>query len=107
LSDQTLGEIRELLSEIRDLLRPVADAHQDAYEDRMAQREEERLAKVRELLSTDKRRKAFDLADGTRSQRQIASEAGMDEGGASRFFKSLRDLNAIEGSPNPRKTLEV
>jgi hypothetical protein len=105
--DQTFTEIRDLLEEIRDLLRPVADAHIDAYEERRRHREEERLAQIQGLLSTPKREKAWELADGSRSQREIAKEAGMDEGGASRFFKALRDQGAIADIPNPTRTVEV
>jgi hypothetical protein len=106
--DETTTEMRDLLREIRDLLRPVADSYQDEYERRQAQREAERIAAIRALVvSSDKRSKAWGLADGTRTQRAIAKEAGMDEGGASRFFKSLRDLAAITDSPNPKQAVEV
>jgi hypothetical protein len=107
MADATLIEIRDLLVEIRDLLRPVADAHQDAYDQRVAEREEERVTAIRALLSTDKRKKAWSLADGSLTQRELAKKAGMDQGGASRFFKSLRELGAVSDSPNPEKTIEV
>ena len=107
MADPVLEEVRDLLREVRDLLVPVSDAHLDAYRDREAQREVERRAAVKGTLSTAKRRKAWSLADGTRTQRQIAQQAGMDEGGASRFFKSLRDLRAISDDPNPRRAMEV
>lgn len=100
-------EIRDLLVEVRDLLRPVADAYQDEFDRREAEREQQRLDAVRALLSTDKRRKAWTLADGTLTQRQIAKKAGMDAGGASRLFKSLRDLDVLTASANPEKAVEV
>ena len=107
MPDDTMAEVRDLLREIRDLLLPVADAHMDEYQRRQAEREEERRAAIRALLSTDKRAKAWALADGNRNQREIAKEAGMDEGGASKFFKSLRDLGAVQDTPNPTRTVEV
>jgi hypothetical protein len=107
MADPTLIEIRDLLTEIRELLLPVADNYRDEYERRLAEREAKRLTAVRQLLSSEKRSKAWELSDGTRSQREIAKLAGMDEGGASRFFKGLRDLQAIADSPNPKKTVEI
>jgi hypothetical protein len=106
MAETDTEEIR-LLREIRDLLRPIADAHQDAYDERRAERDEQRRAAVAALVnSTDKRRKAWDLADGKTLQRDIAKAVSMDEGGASRYFKSLRDLGAIEGDV-PKRTMEV
>lgn len=107
MADPTLVEVRELLAEIRDLLLPVADAYRDEYERRLAEREAKRLTAVRTLLSSEKRSRAWELSDGTRTQREIAKLAGMDEGGTSRFFKSLRDLKAIADSPNPLKIVEI
>lgn len=101
-------DIRELLVEIRDLLRPIADAYQDEFDRREAEREASRIATIRSLVtSSEKRAKAWKLADGGRTQRVIAREAGMDEGGASKFFKSLRELKAVSDSPNPTRLLEV
>ena len=102
----TDDEVKGLLREIRDLLVPVADAYRDEFERRQTERELERLAAIRALLSTDKRRKAWALADGSRSQRDIAKASGMDEGGASKFFKDLRTLRAISESGNPRHLTE-
>lgn len=107
MSDNTLIEIRDLLTEIRDLLLPVADAHQDEYDRRVNEREEQRIAAIRALLSTDKRMKAWTLADGSRNLTVIAKQSGMAKGNASTFFKSLRELRAISDSSNPEKTVEV
>jgi hypothetical protein len=98
VGDNTLIEIRTVLEEIRDLLRPVADAHQEEYQRREA---------IRRLLSTDTRKKAWALANGTLTQRELAKKAGMDEGGASKLFKNLREIGAVSDSPNPEKTIEV
>ena len=99
-------EMIDLLREIRDLLLPVADAYRDEYERRESEREEEHRAAIRAALSTDKRREAWKLADGTRTQREIARAVKMDESGASKFFKTLRELGAIEGE-NPTRRTEV
>jgi hypothetical protein len=107
VADPVLVEVRDLLAEIRDLLVPISDGHLAGYQERQAERTAELRAQVTALLSTDKRKRAWSLADGTRSQRQIAIEAGMDEGGASKFFKQLRALRVIEDSPNPTRTMEV
>lgn len=105
--DNTLPEIRDLLAEIRNLLLPVADAHQDEYERRLAEREVQRIDAIRALLSTDKRKKAWTLADGSLSLTDIAKRSGMAKGAASPFFKSLRELGAISDSPNPKRMVEV
>jgi len=102
-----LTEIRDLLEEIRDLLRPVADAHQDQYDQRQAAREEQRLTAIRDQLSSDKRKKAWALIDGTRTQKEIAVQAKMAQGGVSVWFKTLRELGAISDSSTPEKLVEV
>lgn len=107
VADPVLEEVRDLLAEIRDLLIPVNDAHLAGYQERQAERTAELRAQVRALLSTNKRKRAWKLADGTRSQRQIATEAGMDEGGTSKFFKQLRAIRVVEDTPNPTRTMEV
>jgi len=107
VADDTLIEIRDLLTEIRDLLLPVADAHQDEYNRRQAEREQERLAAIRTLLSSEKRQKAWKLADGTRNQTEISRLSGMTKGNTSTFFKSLRELRAVTASTEPARTVEV
>jgi hypothetical protein len=107
VSDDTLIEIRDLLTQIRDLLLRVADAHQDEYDRRVGEREEQRLVAIRALLSTDKRKKAWALADGSRNLTVIAKQSGMAKGNASTFFKSLRELGAISDSSNPERAVEV
>lgn len=106
-SDAVLGEMLDVLKEIRDLLKPVADAHQDAYDERQAAREVERLTAIRSQLSSEKRRQAWALADGTHAQREIARLVGMDAGAISRFFKGLRDLGALTDATSPTRALEV
>ena len=106
-SGNELREIRDLLEQIRDLLRPVADAHQDEYDRRQADREERRLAAIREQLSSDKRKKAWALIDGTRTQKEIAAQAQMAPSGVSMWFTTLRELGAISDSSTPSKLVEV
>ena len=84
-------EIRDLLADIKELL--------EAYEQRVAF--ESHQAAIRALLSSDKRRAAWALSDGSRTQRQIAQQSGLDEGNASRFFKNLRDVHALTDAANP------
>ena len=98
MADDTLVEIRDLLREVRDLLVPIADAHRAEYERRVA---------IRALLSSDKRRRAWSLATGERTQREIAKKAGIDEGSASRLFKDLRGLGAVGEGSNPQRLLDV
>jgi hypothetical protein len=107
VQDEIQIEMRDLLVEIRDLLLPVADAHQDAYQVRLAEREVERIEAIRALLKNPKRAKAWALADGTWSQRQISQQAKLDEGATSKLFKSLRELGAISEGANPKRTLDL
>jgi hypothetical protein len=107
VDDPALIEIRDLLREIRELLRPVADAHQDEYDHRQREREARRLDSIRAQLSSDKRRKAWALIDGTRTQKEIASQAKMAQGGVSMWFKTLRELGAISDDPKPTKLVEL
>jgi len=101
-------EVVALLTEIRDLLLPVADGYRDEYERREAEREAARLAEIRALVaSSAKRQKAWKLADGKRTQREIARDAGMDEGSTSKFFKALRELGAVPESTSPSHLVEV
>ena len=107
MPDPVLEEVRDLLREIRNLLIPVSGANTDAHEVREARLTAERREGIKAALSTDKRRAAWALADGTRTQRQIAQQAGLDEGGASKFFKALRGLHALTDDPNPKRAVDV
>jgi hypothetical protein len=100
-------ENTELLQEIRDLLIPIADHYREGYERRQADRLEAKRQEVRDLLSTPTRRKAWLLADGSRTQRDISKQAALDEGATSKFFKQLRDIGAVTEGSNPTRTLEV
>jgi hypothetical protein len=88
----------QLLTEIADLLRPISDHFRPAYERRQA---------IRALIGTSAaRRKAWELLDGKRAQREIAKASGMNEGNLSRYFKALREAGAIKGDP-PERSEEV
>lgn len=102
----TVDATEDLLREIRDLLVPVADHYREGYEHRQRERLQETKDKVGDLLSTPTRRKAWALADGTRTQREISKLAPLDEGATSKLFKTLRELGAITGT-NPEHTLEI
>jgi hypothetical protein len=95
-----------LLMEIRDLLVPIADHYRDEYEERVAARRAAVISRVREMISTPKRRAAWDLADGSLSQREISKRSGLSEGATSQLFKALRELGVVEGDV-PRRTTEV
>lgn len=95
-----------LLTQIRDLLIPIADHFQEEYEVRQRVREEATRLKVVEILSTAPRRRAWELADSTRTQREIAKQSGLDEGTTSKMFKALRELGALDGT-NPTRTMEI
>jgi DNA invertase Pin-like site-specific DNA recombinase len=95
-----------LLREIRDLLIPIADHYREEYEERQAAKFKAKRAKVKDLLSTPTRRKAWQLADGTRAQREISKQAALDEGATSKLFKQLRELGAVDGT-SPKRIMEV
>ena len=97
MGEHDSDEVR-LLREIRDLLRPIADHYQADFERREA---------IRGLIgASPTRRKAWELLDGIRVQRDIAKGSGMDEGNLSKYFKALRDVGAIDGDP-PQRAEEV
>ena len=108
MADDTLIEVRNLLVEIRDLLRPVADAHQDEYERRQGERHAQRVEAIKDVISTPKRKKAWNLLDENLNQTALAKQAGMDQGGASKFLTRLRELGAIsDDGGNPTRLIEI
>ena len=96
----------DLLRQIRNLLIPVADHFQEEYQARQQARGKVTRSKAIDVLSTAPRRKAWELADGTRTQREIAKQSGLDEGTTSKMFKTLRELGVIDGT-NPARTMEI
>jgi hypothetical protein len=104
LSDVTT---ETLLREIRDLLVPISDSFRPAYEERQAKARQDLRATVLDMVSSPKRRAAWELADGTRSQREISKQSTLDEGSTSKLFKVLREIGAIVDAPNPTKQVEI
>ncbi len=96
-----------LLREIRNLLVPISDHYRPAYEERQAKARETLKTTVLDMVSSPKRRAVWDLADGTRSQREISKQSTLDEGSTSKLFKALREIGAIVDAPNPTKQLEI
>jgi hypothetical protein len=103
----TDSKTERLLREIRDLLVPIAGYHQPLYEEIQAKQRSKLKETVQGMLGSPKRRRAWDLADGTRTQRQISQQAPLDEGSTSKLFKALREIGAIVDAPNPTKKVEI
>jgi hypothetical protein len=95
-----------LLREIRDLLVPIADHYRPEYEARQAEQRAALKKTVAAMVSSGRRRAAWDLADGKRSQREISQQSGLDEGATSKLFKTLRELGVVTGT-NPKRTIEI
>lgn len=96
-----------LLRQIRDLLVPISEHYRPEHEARQAEEREKLRAALAAMVSSPKRRAAWDLVDGTRSQREISRLSTLDEGSTSRLFKALRELGAIVDAPNPTKMMEI
>jgi len=84
-----MTEQTELLREIRDLLRVIAEPGLAA-----------RDAKPRESLArivgrSPSKGKAVLLMDGSRTQKAISEESGVDQGNLSKMVKALRDALLI------------
>jgi hypothetical protein len=97
----------DLLREIRDLLIPIEAHYRPQYEASKASERRKLVATVANIVSSPKRKAAWRLADGTRTQRQISQQSTLDEGSTSKLFKALRELGAIVDKPNPTRTVEI
>ena len=97
----------DLLREIRDLLVPIAEHYRPEYEAAKAERLERLKKTVSDTVASPKRRAAWDLIDGKRTQRQISQQSTLDEGSTSKLFKNLREIGAIVDAPNPTKLVEI
>ena len=102
-----MADTGELLREIRDLLVPIAEHYRPEFEATKAERRRKLKQDVADLVASPKRRAAWDLIDGNRTQRQISQQSTLDEGSTSKLFKALRDLGAIVYEPNPTKKVEI
>ncbi len=106
--DKKTGDTTDsLLREIRELLVPIAAHYRPLYEQAKANERAKLRETVKGMLGSAKRRRAWDLADGTRTQRQISRQAPLDEGSTSKMFKTLREIGAIVDAPNPTKQVEI
>jgi hypothetical protein len=86
-----MDENTELLREMRDLLRIIA-------EPTLEKRDEKPRALLRNIVGKGKiGTRAVLLMDGSRTQKAICEEAGIDSGNLSRLVKSLRTQGLIEG----------
>jgi hypothetical protein len=96
-------ENTEILKEIRDLLRLIA-------EPAIAQRDK----KLRQALrgiggpATSKKAKAILLMDGTRIQKTISKESGIDKGNLSSLVKKLKAAELLTGDDRqPHLTIPI
>lgn len=79
-----VDEQTQLLREMRDLLRVMA-------EPALAQRDQKRRAALAEIAGKSvKKAKAILLMNGSRNQKTICRESGIDQGDLSRLEKALR-----------------
>lgn len=99
--------VEDLLREIRDLLKPIEAHYRPEYDAAKAAERRKLMATVAEMVSSTKRKAAWKLADGSRTQRQISQQSTLDEGSTSKMFKALRELGAIVDKPNPTRTVEI
>jgi hypothetical protein len=104
LPDETTDE---LLREIRDLLVPISEHYRPEHEETKRQERAKLIETVAAMVSSPKRRAAWNLIDGKRTQRQISQESTLDEGATSRLFKALREIGAVVDAPNPTKQVEI
>ena len=93
---EDVDEQTVLLREVRDLLRIIA-------EPALAERDRRARKELREVVGRSKQKAgAVLLMDGTRSQSELRTAAGMDSGNLSRFVAALREKRLIksdEGHP--------
>ncbi len=93
-------EQTQLLREMRDLLRVIA-------EPALAQRDQKRRTAILELVGkSQKKAKAILLMDGSRNQKTICAESGIDQGDLSRLEKALRTKELLI-SDEKRPTLVI
>lgn len=96
-----IDENTELLREMRDLLRVVA-------EPALAERDKRRRASLAEIVGKSKARATAVLKmDGTRNQRTIGAESGIDSGNMSRLVTSLRKKDLIASDEKPKLLISV
>src|SRR3990170_3347071 len=102
MSDHS-AQILQVLAEMRDLLRLIA-------EPAIAQRDK----KLREALrgmagsATGKKARAILLMDGSRKQKSIVNECGIDQGDLSNLVKKLKTAELLTGdSKQPQLAISI
>jgi hypothetical protein len=89
MADDPVNEILGVVCEIRDLVRVMA-------EPAIAERDRKYRTELRGVVGKSLvSRKAVLLMDGTRSQRLIHAEAGIDEGQLSTLVKKLKSAGLL------------
>jgi DNA-binding MarR family transcriptional regulator len=99
-----MSESAELLSavqEIRELIRLMA-------EPAVAQRDQKLRGEIKRLVGTSvPKSKAVLLMDGTRTQRDIHRETGINEGNLSTLVKELRKSGLLAEDVNPTLLIKI
>ncbi len=96
-SDELLIAVRE----IRDLLQLLA-------EPAVAERDSKLRAELKTIVgSSGPKSKAVLLMDGTRPQRQIHKETGMNQGNLSTLVKKLKKSGLLSDAPNPTFVIKI
>jgi hypothetical protein len=100
--DERSAEILAAVSEIRDLLRLLA-------EPAMAERDRKLRSELRRIVAKSvPGSKAVLLMDGTRTQRAIHRESGINEGNLSTLVKRLAEGKLLSGDgKHPRLTISI
>ena len=98
-----MTEQTELLREIRDLLLVIA-------EPALAKRDEKFRESLTKIVGRSKpAAKAVLIMDGSRNQKQIRDESGIDAGNLSRYIKELRAASLInkDERQNPKLVIAI
>jgi DNA-binding MarR family transcriptional regulator len=96
-SDELLATVHE----IRALLRLMA-------EPAIAQRDQKLRAELKAIVgSSETKSRAVLLMDGTRTQRQIHSETGMNQGNLSTLVKQLKNSGLLSDHSNPTLAIAI
>ena len=97
------GKMLDLLAEMRDLLRLIA-------EPAIAERDKKFRQAIREIAGAPKgkKAKAILLMDGTRIQKAISKECGIDTGDLSGLVKKLNGSGLLVGdTKQPRIAISI
>jgi DNA-binding MarR family transcriptional regulator len=97
-SDQLLAAVQE----IRDLVRLMA-------EPAIAERDQKLRAELKRIVGNSAQKsKAVLVMDGSRTQRDIQRETGINQGHLSTLVKQLKENKLLSGDPkNPRLAITI